>query len=898
MGECVVVRSIIFALTVQSLAPQTADTVSENDYSHLVNPDGRVPPHLIAKYIEDAPRLDGRLDEEAWRGAMIVWDFTQVEPEDGTEPTERTEVCIVYDRGALYIGARLFDREPERIARRLGRRDSHTSSDMFWVNIDSYHDHRTTFRFSVNPAGVRGDEIATNDDIHGDGSWEPVWDVATRVDSLGWVVEMRIPFSQLRFSSAEEQVWGINFARDVFRKNESLRWSWAPNTEEGYASHFGHVGGLRGIPAPRRLELLPYTVGTVENLQGGDPANPFTQGGNYDVSIGLDLKYGLTSSLTLDATVNPDFGQVEADPAVVNLSVFEIRFPERRPFFVEGADIFRFGAGSGGFVFGAPELFYSRRIGRPPSRSLFVEDGYVKYPVYSTIIGAAKLSGKTGSWSIGALEALTASEFAEVVMPDGRRKSAQVEPLTNYAVLSLRKDMRGGSSGIGILGASVIRDLSNPAFKYLRRTAFTGGMDFFHRFGGNQFVLNGSMSASHIRGDPLSITIAQLSSARFYQRPDQDYVSVDTTATSMTGFASSMQLGKVAGNWTYATDFYAYTPGLEVNDAGFENTADRIFWGLRVNRRWLNPGKVFRRFSVSTTFAQGWNFGGTNQFRELYFGFGGQFLNYWNFNLGSSYSFTALSDKSTRGGPLMESPRQWNASGFIGSDYRKPFSVELFAWYAQNVYDGWGASTGLEFAFRPTGALTFRIMPGYNKSRSIGFYVTQQPDSLATATYGGRYVFSQLLQESLDVTIRADLAITPDLSLQLWAQPYVASGDYMGYKELAQSSSFDFWRYGVDGASTIEFDSNNNVYTVDPDGPGPAEPFSFGNPDFSFRSIRSNLVLRWEYFPGSTIFFVWNHNRSGFSSDPDFRGFNEFGRLFDDPMANMFLVKVNYWFSP
>ncbi|KPK55812.1 MAG: hypothetical protein AMS21_13260 [Gemmatimonas sp. SG8_38_2] len=890
-------RSFVFALAVQVLSPQTADTLVDNVSPNMRNPDGRVPPDLLANYVADAPRLDGRLDDEAWRHAMRATGFRQIEPEDGSEPTELTEVFIVYDRSALYIGARLFDSDPQGIARRMGRRDSNTSSDMFWVNIDSYHDHRTTFRFSVNPAGVRGDGIATNDDSHGDSSWEPVWDVATRIDSLGWVAEMRIPFSQLRFSSADEQVWGINFARQIFRKNEHTRWSWVPNTEEGYTSHFGHLTGLRGIPAPRRLELLPYTVGTLDYLEGGDPRNPFTQNGAYDASVGLDLKYGLTSGLTLDATINPDFGQVEADPAVVNLSVFEIQFPERRPFFVEGADLFRFGAGSGGFVFGAPELFYSRRIGRAPTRPITVENGFVDYPIYSNIIGAAKLSGKTGGWSIGVLDALTAREYATVVDSDGPQTSEPVEPLTNFAVVSLRRDLRGGSSGIGILGTSVLRDLSDPVFSYLRRSAFTGGVDFFHRFGGNQFALNGSMSASSIRGDPLAITGAQLSSARFYQRPDQNYVSVDTTAASMTGYAGSIQLGKVAGNWTYGTDFYAYSPGFEINDAGFLNVADRVFWGLRLSRRWLNPGKVFRRFWASTTFAQGWNFGGANQFRQIYAGFGGQLLNYWDFNVGSNYSFTALSDKSTRGGPLMQSPQQFSLNGSIHSDGRKPFSVSLHSWYARNAYDGWGTNIGLGFGFRPAGALTFQVMPSYSKSHSIAFYVTQRQDSLATATYGGRYVFSQLIREGLDVTVRADLAITPNLSLQLWAQPYTTSGGYLGYKELAQPSTFDFFRYGVDGASTVDFDPESNTYTIDPDGPGPAESFSFLNPDFSFRSIRSNLVLRWEYSPGSTIFLVWNHNRSATSTEPNFGGFDEFGSLFGDPMANSFLVKINYWIS-
>jgi hypothetical protein len=885
---------LALALQVVAAPSDTANHVVSADLEHN---GGRVPPQIVASLVEQPPDLDGRLDDAAWQNAMIVTDFIQVTPNDGTEPSERSEVRVVYDRGALYIAARLYARDPAAIARRLGRRDSYTSSDDFYVVIDSYHDHRTAFRFSVNPAGVRSDAVATNDDRHADHSWEPVWAAATSVDSLGWVVEMRIPFSQLRFSGESEQVWGINFSRGIFRKNERARWSWVPNTEQGYASHLGHLLGLRDIPPPRRLEVLPYTVGTAGYQKGGDPRNPFIQGGAYDVSVGLDLKYGLTSGLTLDATINPDFGQVEADPAVVNLSAFETFYPERRPFFVEGADIFRFGAGSGGFVFGAPQLFYSRRVGRSPSRWISEPDGYVDYPIASRIIGAAKLSGKTGGWSIGALNALTAREYAQVVDSGGAMRNEVVEPLANYTVVSLRRDLRDGASGIGILGTSVLRDLSDPSFDYLRSKAFTGGIDFFHRFAGNRFAFSGSLAASHIRGDPYAITLAQLSSARYYQRPDQDYVSLDTAATSLTGYAASMQLGKVSGNWTYGTDLFAYSPGFEINDGGFETTVDRVFSGVRVQRRWLTPGEVFRNFWISSTFAQTWNFGGTAQMRSAYAGFGGQFLNYWRFNLNGNYNFSAQSDKATRGGPLMERPRQWNVGGLVSTDFRKPVSVDVRTNYARNLYDGWGLFTALEIDFRPGGAVNFEVRPGYNKSHSMGFYVTQRRDELANATYGGRYLFSELVQTSLDLTVRADVAITPNLSLQLWAQPYTASGDYFGFKELAQPGSFNFLRYGIDGGSTISYDRETNFYTVDPDGDGPAESITFYNPDFSLRSFRSNLVMRWEYSPGSTLFLVWNHGRFADSSDPTFGGFNQFGSLLEDPQQNTFLVKVNYWIS-
>ncbi len=887
---------LAFALVIQVTPPQ-AQTTGQAPGAVLTHMDGRVPPQITATYVDQAPDLDGRLDDAAWQGAMIVSDFTQVEPQDGTAPSERTEVCIVYDGSALYIGARLYDSAPEAIVRRLGRRDTHTSSDEFWVIIDSYHDHRTAFRFSVNPAGVRNDELATNDDMHGDNSWEPVWAVATQVDSLGWVAEMRIPFSQLRFPGGDDQVWGINFARRIFRKNERVRWSWVPNTEQGYASNFGHLNGLQNIPAPRRLELLPYTVGTADYREGIDPDNPFTQGGIYDLSAGFDLKYGLTSGLTLDATVNPDFGQVEADPAVVNLSAFETYFQERRPFFVEGADLFRFGAGSGGFVFGAPQLFYSRRVGRTPTRPVSEPGGYVDYPSATKIIGATKLSGKTGRWSIGVMDALTSREYAQVVSAGGSESSTQVEPLANYAVLSLRRDFRDGASGMGLLGTSVLRDLNDPAFDYLRSSAFSGGVDFFHRFGGDRFVLNGSFAASHVRGDPLAITRTQRSSARYYQRPDQDYVSVDTTATNLSGYATSIQAGKVSGNWTYATDFFAYSPGFEINDAGFESVVDRIFWGVRLQRRWLDPGKVFRNFRINATFAQSWNFGGTSLGRSPYLGIGGQFLNYWNFNLGASYSFRAQSDKATRGGPLRESPQIWNAEGFVSTDSRKPVSLSFFTYYAGNEYGGSGIGSGFNIRIRPSGSLSLVLSPGFDKSHAMGFYVTQRQDSLATATYGGRYVFSELKQTSLDLTLRLDMAVTPNLSLQLWAQPYIASGDYFGFKELAEPGTFNHLRYGVDGGSRISYDEESNTYTADPDGDGPAEPFDFPNPDFSTRSLRTNLVLRWEYMPGSTLFLVWNHDRGNWVSDPTFRGLKELDRLFDDPAQNTLLVKFNYWLS-
>jgi hypothetical protein len=439
--------------------------------------------------------------------------------------------------------------------------------------------------------------------------------------------------------------------------------------------------------------------------------------------------------------------------------------------------------------------------------------------------------------------------------------------------------------------------LDDEVFVPIRSAAYSGGVDFFHRFGDNQFALNGSVSTSHIRGDPDALILAQRSSARYYQRPDQGYVSVDSSTTSLSGFAASMQAGKVSGNWVYGTDLYAYSPGFEINDAGFETQVDRVFHGIRVSRRWLDPGKVFRNFRVNATWAQSWNFGGTAQWRSAYLGVGGQFLNYWHFNVGGNYNIGGLSDKSTRGGPLLANPNQYSMNGFIGTDFRKPVSVGTFGWYARNEYDGWGVDIGTELNVRPTGAVSVSVSPNLSRSHSIGFYVTQRDDPTAVATFGRRYLFSELLQTSLDITLRTDVAISPNLTIQLYAQPFVAAGDYQGFKEFATPRTFDFVRYGVDGGSTLALDNETNVYTVDPDGDGPAESFPFGNPDFRFRSLRGNLVVRWEYTPGSTLFLVWNHGQSGYGSDPAFRVFDELGRLFSDDQQNTFLVKVNYWLS-
>jgi hypothetical protein len=862
--------------------------------SALRNPNGTIPPSVVAIRAQQPPDLDGILDDDVWRRATPVSGFRRDVPSDGAPAAERTEVRVAYDDRAVFIGARLFASDPSTVSRRLGRRDAfNVSNDEFQVIVDSHHDHRTAFLFGVTPAGGRNDAIASGD-TRGqlDPSWDPVWEVATRIDSLGWIAEIRIPLSQLRFSKEDRQVWGIQFRREIFSASEVVDWAWTSQSEPGWVSNFGHLLGIENLRPPSRLEVLPHVVGRTALTEGADPANPFDHGSVYTASAGADIKYGVTNDLTLDATINPDFGQVDADPAVINLTQFETFFPELRPFFVEGANIFDYN------ILGH-RIFYSRRIGRAPSRSALGLADYVDQPAATTILGAAKMSGKTQSGlSIGVLDALTAPEYARTATALGERTAdVPVEPLANYAVVRVQQDLRDGTDGIGAILTSVHRDLSDPSFLSLTRSAYTGAVDFLHRFKENAYSLSGNLAFSHLRGEPAAMRAVQRSSVHYFQRPDQGYLSVDSLATSMSGSMGQLQLSENKGNWTFLALGAYSSPGFENNDIGYETGVDRILVGVSAGRRWLEPRGMFRYFQVSGVASQMWTFGGVNVRRYLSANFSGQTTGLWNLAASTRLDFTVFNDRETRSGPLMQTPPGLVTQLSVGSDARRMLSFTSSVTGSRRRDGTWSASlnTGL---FLRSGALGFSVTPTYSRSHATAYYVTQAADAVAAATYGSRYVFAALDRSTLDITLRADWAVTPSMTLQAYVQPLVATGDYERFQELAAPSSFDFIEYGVDGASSVSFDAASNTYEVDADGPaGPGAPVSFGNPDFRVRSLRSNVVLRWEYLPGSTLYVAWSQDRFARSSDPSFQALSELGHLFTDDMRNVFLVKVSYWLS-
>jgi hypothetical protein len=868
-------------------------------------------PTVTAARADRPPTIDGRLDDPAWALARAVTDFRQTDPDEGAAVSESTEVRVLYDGAAVYVGARLFDRIPARIVRRLARRDASTHSDEFRLFLDSYHDRRTAFEFIVNAVGVKKDLLIGGDGQFDDASWDPVWEAATSVDSVGWIAEIRIPFSQLRFRNAQDQVWGVHFVRWIERKNEEAMFPLIGKKENGLVSRFADLVGMGDVSAPRRLEILPYTVGRGTYLGPREAGNPFERPESYHGGAGADVKYGISPSLTLDATLNPDFGQVEVDQTFVNLSGFEQFLEEHRPFFIEGTEIFAFGGNGGGInkFSGNPLFFYSRRIGREPQGEPTSRGDFQDIPTSTTILGAAKLSGKpAGGWSLGMLDAVTAREHA-TVLDTTTHTTAQdeVEPPANYFAARIRRDAGDGNTSFGFLTTAMNRWPDSPAVDVLPRSAYAGGLDFFRRWGDKTYSVAGSIGGSYIEGDPAAIQEAQKSSNRYYRRPDARSFHYDPARTSLAGVSADLYVNKIAGAWRWSVAGSTNSPGFEVNDLGFQKRVDQVSAAAAFGRKWTKPGAVFRQANAYLQVAPSWNYDRDPIDRPVKaFGYV-QFRNFWTADWSLTYDLPVLDDRLTRGGPLAARPASWYATADATTDTRKVLSAYGFVSYQHDAAGGWWVNAIPQVTVRPSAALSFQATAGYVAGRAIAQIVTKQADSSALATLGTRYVFGDLLERQLYLTLRASATFSPSLSFQLYAQPFTFSGDFRNFKELRARKTFTFNRYGRDNGSTIAdtllVSGRDSVpgYAVDPDGPSDsaATRFTFANPDFRTRSVKVNAVLRWEYRPGSTLFVVWTQSRSGYLPyDSGFDVARDFEReLFLDRPTNVLMVKVNYWLS-
>ena len=802
-----------------------------------------------------APQIDGRDDDPIWLTAQVITDFLQFEPTEGAQPSFRTEARIAYDNRHLYVFVRSFDPQPDSILAVLQRRDAFALSDDIVVGIDSYHDRRTAYLFRLTAGGAMADGYMFNDGEE-DWGWNAVWDGATKVDSLGWSAEYRIPLSQLRYVPSGDNTFGLSIMRRIARKGERPVWPLIRRSKTGFVSQYAEVTGFTGLTAPRRMELMPYSV----SRYGYSPRGDGTARDAAKAQFGADLKLGLTSNVTLDAAINPDFGQVEADPGVLNLSAFEQFYAERRPFFLEGSGIFRYDIDcNDGDCTG---LFYSRRIGRSPQ--LGGRYGDAASPQQSTILGAAKVTGRLGNGlSIGLIDAVT----NRVEGSEGRT----IEPMTNYGVLRLQQDLRGGNSGVGVMLTNTARRLDSWTTNVLRENAWTGGIDARHRFGGNKFQLSAQLAGSRVSGSAASIAATQRSNVHLYQRSDASHLTFDSSRTELSGMMAQISFDKQGGGITrFNTSAWYMTPGFEINDLGFRTRSDEGGASLWLALRPTKPFGIMRRGQINFNAHGAANTSGLVIANGANINANGQFQNFWNAHsgIGMNNVVAAYSDRDARGGPALFLPRRVQMWAGTDGDSRKAFTPSLNVFGGRRL-DGLGSNwnVGVGGNIRLGSQLNGSVRLGYGRTIDDQQWLGNFTDAGVTS-----YTFARLYQATGSVTMRVNYTITPRLSFESYLQPFVSTGAYTNWRAIADGRSSDvaarFRPYTDRGA---------------PDG-------------FRFGQLRTNNVVRWEYRPGSVLFFVWTQGRDTFTDDPGLGGVQPgFDALFTERPKNVFLVKASYW---
>ena len=840
---------------------------------------------LSAMKTQGVVRIVGVLDDSAWATAQVASNFRQREPSEGAKATLPTEVRVLWDDDALYVAARMHDPSPDSIIALLARRDEMTPSDEFFVGIDGDRDRRTAYVFSVTPRGTRTDVLIYNDNMR-DPSWDAVWQAATRIGESGWTAEMRIPLTQLRARS--DAPWGVNFFRWIARRREDTQWSLIPRASPAWVSHYGELRGVTPASTPRRLEVVPYTLGRVTRAPG-ETANPFHRRMRPGAALGADLKAGV-GPFTITAAINPDFGQVEADPSEVNLTSIETFLPEKRPFFVEGVDLFDFELG---YFFGSEKLFYSRRIGRRPQASVPGDPAYVDEPDVTTILAAAKLTGRTaGGWSIGLLDAVTGEEHARLDGDPAVPAEVPVEPMTSYTVARVMRDLDEGRTVIGAIGTATHRRLNgNPTFSDLRSAAYTGGVDLRHRFGqGGQYRANAYVLGSHVRGSPESIDETQRSSARYFQRPDAPHLRYDPTRTSLSGAGAFAELWKSGGSWRWGATGRLVTPGFEANDLGYQPGSDFVSHTSWIGYESYRQTRHFRRWWWYLNSLGWWNTGGERQGLRFFINSEAELPNGLGMFLKLQRDLPGLSPTELRGGPSLFRPA------------RSLFLTELWTNNARRL-SGWVSVMGSReddagarsltvqpnVTLRPLSQLQVTVAPSVTWLRSPWQYVDNLEEQGTS-----HWIVGRLAQRTASMTARLNYTFTPDLSLQLYAQPFVSGGAYRDFRQVvdarASNEAQRFHAIEMDPAST----SRSGKYTADLNHDGGAHS-SFDDPDFSAREFTSSAVLRWEYRPGSTLFVAWSQARDAGDPVSPFRLSSDVRRLFSERPTNALLVKVSYW---
>ncbi|MGB2197688.1 MAG: DUF5916 domain-containing protein [Flavobacteriaceae bacterium] len=831
-----------------------------------------------------APSIDGNLADSIWESAEWATNFIEVNPDENTDPSEQTKFKILYDQKHLYIALKALDSEPETITNRLSRRDGFVG-DRINVLIDSYHDLRTGFLFTVTAAGVRGDEFITDNGNNIDASWNPIWSAKALIDNEGWTAEMKIPLSQLRFSNDPNQVWGLNIVRNYFKNNELSAWNRIPIGAAGWVSEAGKLKGLKNIKPQKQIEIQPFVVTKLDRYEA-EAGNPYADGNDFNLNTGLDAKIGITNDLTLDVTINPDFGQVEADPAAINLDGFEIFNRDQRPFFVENKNIFDYR-----FADNRNNLFFSRRIGRSPQVNLETTDeAFVNQPQNTTILGAAKFSGKTkNGWSIGVLESMTSKEFTEI-STNGNTSESLAEPFTNYLVGRVQKDFNKKNTFFGGMFTATNRFIT-PEVSELRKSAYSGGIDFTHQWKNRAYFMEANIVMSHVKGSKEAIKLTQENLTHLFNRVDATHLEVDPNRTSLTGTGGRFGIGKVGGqHWNYNAGFKWVSPELELNDIGFLRSADEMIQYANLRYRSIKPTGVFRDFNVRFNQFSAFDFEGNYNRIQYQINGSASFLNNWEIDFGLAHKPRIFSNSILRGGPRWRFSKENFQFFFVGSDRRKNFNGTIGLIHSQAKENNFSLlKFESELNYQPTNAFNISLSPEYSISKNQTQYVTQ-----SDYNSDSRYVLGTIDNHTLTASVRLDYTINPNLSIQYYGQPFISRGRYKDFKyvtnPVAERLTERFQLY-----DSNQINLSGNDFQVDENRDGTMD-YSFSNPDFSYVQFNSNLVLRWEYIPGSELFLVWSQGvkSSVSSSDGLFEGF-ETGIL-DERPQNIFLLKATYRF--
>lgn len=844
------------------------------------------------------PVINGDLDDMAWTTGEWGGDFTQFEPYEGAAPKQKTEFKILYDDDNIYVALKMWDTAPDSIVARMTRRDD-TDGDQVVLGIDSYYDLSTGFGFGVSAAGVKGDLIWTDDGRNEDETFDPIWYVKTGIYDWGWAAEMKIPLTQLRFAGKDEQVWGFEVIRELYRHNETDLWQPIPRNASGFIHNSGLLKGLNNIRPKKLFDLTPYGVAMLETYEG-ERGNPWHDGTNIKANAGIDAKIGVTNNMILSLSLNPDFGQVEADPSEVNLTAFETYFSEKRPFFIEGRNITSYNLGIGDGDEGNDNLFYSRRIGRRPSmRHSPGDDEFTWTPAFTPIIGAAKLTGKSsGGLSVGAVEAVTAQVNTRIYNELTDETSyITAEPLSNFALGRMQKDLNDGKTIIGGLITSTIRQLDETTEDYFHKSATTGGLDFTQYFGDRNYILQLRTVFSNVTGTEDVIARTQRSIIHNFRRPDADYTEYDPTRKSLTGTGGNLMAGKIGGNWQFLYLSAWKSPGLELNDIGYMQVADQYLGVGVINYNIHKPFGIFNRMNFGTNLIHLMDFGGNLNVVGISGSSSAQYKNLWHTFISGQVNSPEKDNLMLRGGPMMKMPGNMYIGGGINSNSRKKLSGEIdFRFYKTFGDVRTAYNISFEADYRPINTLTISIEPEWSRTMDNMQYVTTV--SLTSGVYTPRYIFGTIDQKILSLSLRVDYNITPDLTVQYWGQPFFGSGSYSNFKHITDPVAGEFDdRYEVFSPSQIEYITGDNEYAIDENLDSWTD-YSFSNPDFIVSEFLHNLVVRWEFLPGSTAYLVWSQTREYNTGDGRFDFGSQAGALFGDTKPhNVFLVKFSYRFG-